>query len=302
MISTFFALTLPPTCRRSSDSAKRLLAFSVALLVINAAPAAHREPPSLPLQHGERLVYRVSWAIVPGAGEIKIDAQRDPAAPDRRLLVTSTTATRRLARMLLPFDARSDAVFDLKTARLLSLHEKNNYRGRNNEHIVTFNYTTRQATHSVLGADARVLPMPEGNPVDLIMGLLETRAWNLGPGEKRDALVLFDDDFYELTIHFARFEEVRTPVGTFKTTVLEPRMDKTAPKGMFRRGSRVRVWIAHDEHRLPVKFEVEFKIGTGTATLESYTPPSTPNSSGGRPTAAGTAAGPPGSHAANPRP
>ena len=49
-------------------------------------------------------------------------------------------------------------------------------------------------------------------------------------------------------------------------------MDKTTPKGMFKRGSKVRVWIAQDEHRLPVKFEVEFKIGTGTATLETYTP------------------------------
>jgi hypothetical protein len=36
----------------------------------------------------------------------------------------------------------------------------------------------------------------------------------------------------------------------------------------------VRIWIAQDSHRLPVKFEVDFKIGTGTATLEAYVPPS----------------------------
>jgi hypothetical protein len=63
-------------------------------------------------------------------------------------------------------------------------------------------------------------------------------------------------------------------MGMFKAIVLEPRMDKTPPKGMFKRGSSVRVWIAQDRHRLPVKFEVEFKIGTGTATLESYEGPS----------------------------
>ena len=50
-------------------------------------------------------------------------------------------------------------------------------------------------------------------------------------------------------------------------------MEKTPPKGMFKRGSTVRVWIAQDAHRLPVKFEVEFKIGTGTATLEAYEAP-----------------------------
>ena len=85
--------------------------------------------------------------------------------------------------------------------------------------------------------------------------------------------MLFDDDFYELTIHATGYESVRTPVGTFNALVLEPRMDKTAPKGMFKRGSTVRVWIAQDDHRLPVRFEVEFKIGTGTATLEAYRPP-----------------------------
>lgn len=245
------------------------------LLVITPAAWAAAPADSLPLRHGERLVYRVSWAVLPGAGQIRIEANRDPAAPEQRLIVRSTTATRGLARMLLAFDARSDSVFDLQTGRLLSLFEQNNHRG-NNQHTVSFDYESRHATYSKPGAEPRILPMPDGNPVDLIMALLETRSWDLKPGEKRDALVLFDDDFYELTIHFARYEDVRTPLGTFRTVVLEPRMERTAPKGMFRRGSTVRVWIAQDKYQIPVKFEVVFKIGTGTATLESYTPPSAP--------------------------
>jgi hypothetical protein len=242
------------------------LAFCAILLVSVRA--------ELPLQAGEKLTYRVSWAVVPGAGEITILAQPDPAAADTRLLVTSTTATRRLARLLLPFDARSDAIFDRGTGRMLSLHELSSQKEKRNEHTVAFDYVKREAlyTNPADNPPSRTLAMPEGDPSDLIMGLLQTRGWNLKPGEKRDALVLFDDDFYELTIHFARYEKVRTSLGTFDTIVLEPRMDKTTPKGMFKRGSKVRVWIAQDEHRLPVKFEVEFKIGTGTATLESYMP------------------------------
>jgi len=54
-------------------------------------------------------------------------------------------------------------------------------------------------------------------------------------------------------------------------------MDKTPPKGMFRRGSRARVWITQDARHLPVRFEVEFKFGTGIATLVSYTPPAQAN-------------------------
>jgi len=51
-------------------------------------------------------------------------------------------------------------------------------------------------------------------------------------------------------------------------------MEKSPPIGMFKRGSTVRVWIASEDPRhLPVRFEVGFKIGTGTATLLDYQPP-----------------------------
>jgi hypothetical protein len=236
--------------------------------------------PEPPLQDGEMLTYRVNWAIVPGAGEIKIEAKNELTGMERHLRVTTTTSTRRIARMLLPFDARADSIFDLRDGRLISIHETSTQRNRRNEHEVVFDYRRRVALYTTpaTAATPRELPMAAGEPSDLIMALLETRTWNLQPGQSRDALVLFDDDFYELTIHAIRYEDVRTSLGTFKTIVLEPRMEKTPPKGMFKKGSTVRVWIAQDQHRLPVRFAVEFKIGTGIATLDYYEPPvSTPS-------------------------
>jgi hypothetical protein len=111
--------------------------------------------------------------------------------------------------------------------------------------------------------------------MDLIMALVHTRSWvDMKPGDKRDALVVFDDDFYELTIYAEEYEEIRTPMGTFNTLVLVPRMEKTEPKGMFRRGSTVKVWISQDERRLPVRFEVDMNVvGSGVATLVSHTLP-----------------------------
>ena len=259
-------------------SAPRPLRF-LAPLLFAALPLSG----ALPLRDGEHLTYRVSWAVVPGAGEIKIDAAIPPADPSR-LVVTSTTATRGLAKLLLPFQARADSVFDLATGRLLSLHEKATTRSKPAERTVTFDYDRRAADYlrQVPAEPMRSLPFPAGEPYDLIMTLLHTRTWDLVPGGKRDALVLFDDDFYELTIHALGYETVSTYVGDFNALVLEPRMERTAPKGMFKRGSTVKVWIAQDTHRLPVQFQVEFKIGTGTATLSAYRPPApaTPRSPG----------------------
>jgi hypothetical protein len=248
----------------------RLLFLLLPLLgfffAVNARAAS-----ALPLRDGEHFTFRVAWAVLPGAGEIKIDA----AAAGDRLTVTTATTTRGFAKMLMPFQAKAESVFDLRTGRALTMSENADARGKKTDHRVAFDYTKREATYTPIlpAGTARALPIPAGDPTDLIVALLQTRTWDLKPGENRDALVLFDDDFYELTIHATRYENVRTGLGTFRTLVLEPRMDKTAPKGMFKRGSTVRVWISQDEKRLPVKFEVEFKVGTGTATLEKHTPP-----------------------------
>ena len=275
------------SARRSGSPAA--LALLLALVAAGPAPSS-----AAPLRDGEKLTYRVSWAVLPGAGEIKITAAAGPApaalpasatsatstasvspAASPQLLVTTTTRTRGVARMLMPFDAEARSVFDLATGRLVSLHETSAQRSKRSEHSVTFDHASRLALYVRPGASdgPRPLPFPAGDPTDLILGLLQTRTWDLAPDAKRDTLVLFDDDFYELTIYRKRDEEVRTSLGTFRAAVLEPRMEKTAPKGMFKRGSTVRVWISQDERRLPVKFEVEFKVGTGTATLDAYEPP-----------------------------
>jgi hypothetical protein len=255
-----------------------------ALLLLTALPASAET--RLALGAGEAFTYKVSWAVLPGAGEIKIVANADSSGPTPRLRVTTTTATRGLARWLLRFDAMGESLFDLPTGRLLSLDESSQQGEKHASQRVTFDYAAARALHSSPDADDQQPPfaIPAGDPMDLITSLIQTRSWELKSGETRDALVLFEDEFYELTVHAARTEVVATPLGSFHTLVLEPRMDKTPPKGMFKKGSTVRVWIEQDDaRRLPVKFEVQFKIGTGVATLVGYQPPAPPAAAPGLP-------------------
>lgn len=249
-----------------STRSRTLVRFVFAwALAFTAAQAA------APLSPGERLRYGVSFAVVPGAGEIVVSAKQ---ATSDQVMVTTTTATRGFARLLLHFDATADAMYDEGTGNLLSLHDRSNTRGKHAEHLVTFDYKRREARYLVVGSSsAETIPLPDGSPTDLITALLSTREWNLKPGDARDALVLFNDDFYLLTIHAEQYETLDTDLGRFRTLVLEPKMEKTPPKGMFKKGSTVRVWISDDERRLPLRFEVEFSIGTGVASLEEYSPP-----------------------------
>jgi Protein of unknown function (DUF3108) len=256
----------------------RLILASAAFFSALACARADSAPlQSHGIGNGEVLTYSVRWGIIPSIGRIKISADTLGEGSGEVLRVTTTTATWGLARGIFPFDGRGESVYQASSGRLMTSDQWSAYRDKVVKNSVSFDYDKMTAafTDDIHPDKSRRLVMPEGDPSDLILALIQTRYWNLKPGDKRDALVIFQDQFYQLTIHAQDEPDyVLTSLGLFKATVLVPRMEKTPPLGMFKRGSTVRVWIAQDDPRhLPVRFEVGFKVGTGTATLLEYQPP-----------------------------
>jgi hypothetical protein len=246
------------------------------LLFWNAQAAG----PQLGLREGEVLTYRVAYGIFGNAGEIIISAKPETNDKVPCMSVVTTTATRGILRSLYPFRAESDSIFELATG-LMKVHTETSASSKKKTNFaLEFDHAKSTALYTDFmdSSNDQTITLPPGNAMDLITSLVQTRIWDLKPGESRDINVLFERDLYELTIHAVRYEKVRTALGSFNTLVYEPRMEKTEPKGMFKRGSAVHVWISQDEQRLPVKFEVEFKFGAGVATLLNYEPPTAPPS------------------------
>jgi hypothetical protein len=239
-----------------------------------AAVCASSSPP-LALSPGEAFTYRIGWGIFGGAGEVKISAHKVTLAGSPQLRLVTTTATRGFIRLLYPFTAAAESIFDLHNGRLLATHATSAAGHRRTEAGMVFDYA--HATASYVDRlhperDKPALVIPSGNPADLITSLIQARTYALKPGDTCPALALFDDEFYQLTIVADHYEKIHTPLGDFETLVLIPRMEKD-PKGMFKRGAEVRVWISQDSRHLPVQLEVKFKFGTAIAHLTDYTPP-----------------------------
>jgi hypothetical protein len=242
-------------------------------LLLGVVPAWAALP--VPVSPGEEFAYRVSWGVFSRAGEIGITAHRETDDRQPCTVVVTTTSTRGFLRGLYPFDARAESVFNNLTGRMLVHTEQSTAKQKPSNTTLTFDYRTGTADYrnEINPEKSESVKLPPGDPMDLITCLVQTRTWNMKPGDARDVLVMFEEEPYQLTFHALGYEDVETPLGTFKTLVIEPRMERTAPKGMFKRGSNVRVWISQDEKHLPVKFEVEFKFGVGVSTLIRYTPP-----------------------------
>ncbi len=220
----------------------------------------------------ERFTYKVGFAVFPHAGDITISAAAEKSPDGRALMrVTTVTTSRGFVRGLYEFDNTANVLIDVASGRALSIHETGEDPKRKTDSETVFDYEKRIARHVDRSRPERSvdLPIPEGDPIDLISALVQTRDWNLKPGEKRDVLMHFGRDLYALSIYAEGYEDVRTPIGKFKTLVLVPRMDK-APKGLFKRGGEIKVWIAQDGSRLPVKMQLKLKFGTASLLMTKY--------------------------------
>ncbi len=245
------------------------LALAATWLSLGAAPFTA-------IRNGETFTYRVGFAIFNHAGDIVIAGQTEPAAgAEPRFRITVDTRSRGIVRGLYEFDNKAEVLMDPDAGRLLSVHESGSDPKRETNSDFVVDYAKRLATYTdhVRTQRSGEIPLPEGSdPIDLITALVQTREWDIKPGEKRDVVVQFGRDLYPITITAEGYEDVRTPLGRYKTLVLVPRMERN-PKGLFKRGGEVKVWISQDGTRLPVRMQLRLNFGAATLSLSGYTPP-----------------------------
>lgn len=226
---------------------------------------------------GERFVYRVSWGIIGGAGEITIEARAETAADGRALMRISThTTSRGIVRGFYRYDDLAEVLIERDSGRLLWSAERGSEGKKKTESRTDFDYAQNVARHRDVhrpGRDTDIALKPGDEPLDLISALIQTRYWDLQPGDARDMLVHFGRELFPVTIHAGGFESVHTRLGTFRALELEPRMDKEPPRGLFKRGGEIKVWITNEGAHLPVKMQLKLKYGTATLLLQEHSRP-----------------------------
>ncbi|HEY8931742.1 MAG TPA: DUF3108 domain-containing protein [Rariglobus sp.] len=247
---------------------------SILLPVLLLGAARAGSPEIVLLRPGEELIYHVSWGWFGQAGELKVSAASDPHEGAKQTRVTTISSTRGFMRAFYRFDGEARMIFDAHDGRLLSSTATSDSGKERTQTSIVFNYAKSEAAyvdHLHPARNASLL-IPAGRPMDIATGLIQTRVWALQPGESRDVLVVFENEFYPLHITAERVEIVQAADGPRKAVLLVPHL-VGPPKGMFRREGKVRVWVSADEDRLPVRFEVKLKIGTVRAVLTDYRAP-----------------------------
>lgn len=252
---------------------RRATLFLVLGLTLPFVPL--RATPFTTFVDGERYVYKVGWGILGGAGQIVIAARADVLNGRPVMRITTQTSSRGLVRGIYRYDDTAEVVVDRETSRLVYTFEQGEDSKRKTESRTDFDYEKGLALHRDKYRPHRNsdLLIPPGDPIDLISSLVAPRTWRMKPGDARDMLVHFGREFFPLTLHAEMFENVRTPMGSFKALRLVPSMDKETPRGIFQRGGEIKVWISEGDRPLPVRMQLKLNFGTATLSLQEHTVP-----------------------------
>jgi hypothetical protein len=104
---------------------------------------------------------------------------------------------------------------------------------------------------------------------DVVGGLFFIRTLNLEPGQSTQIPVSDGKKSVMVKVDAQAREDVKTPLGTFKTVRYEVGLFNGA---LYQRSAHVNLWLTDDRRRLPVQIKVRmtFTIGTITMTLDKH--------------------------------
>jgi hypothetical protein len=238
------------------------------------APCPPSEAAAASFRPGEIFKYRARWSWFSHAGDMAIEVSLYRAQSEFFRIVT-TLSTQGRMRWFKKIDNRVESLLFTNPLRIHSTATVSDEGKRHREDITTFDYEAGIArfTNRLHPEKNKTEPLDHPCLLDIMSGVLRVRGIPMEPGDVQALLVHSEGEKYLLTLHAEEVEKIKTPLGTFETLRVQPRMDFN-PKGFFRRKGGLWIWYSLDERRLPVRIRTKLTIGSAVATLVEYTPPS----------------------------
>lgn len=209
---------------------------------------------------GETLDYEVKWLkITGGTARMTIAAQGDD-----RIRITSVAKSSPAFSRFFKVRDEIETIVARDDFSTLSYVKKLDEDGDKHEEVTAIEngVATRKKK-----SKTKTVPVPDPvfDPISLIYHL---RTLDLSVGKRHDFTVIADGKVYNVHASVVRRETITTPAGTFKTVVVEPKMEA----GGVAREERLWIWYSDDERHLPVRIRSEVNFGAVTVSLRAVTP------------------------------
>ncbi|WP_428328574.1 DUF3108 domain-containing protein [Mucilaginibacter sp.] len=156
---------------------------------------------------------------------------------------------------------RYETYVDQKTLQPYFYTENRKEASYKHSDNVTFNHSDNKIT-----ANKGVYPF-KGKVFDFLSAYYFARSIDISKihiGDKFDLQYFLEDGVHTLEITYAGKEKMECSMGTFNCLKFNPTI---IPGRVFRKNSKLYLWITDDNNRIPVKAHVELVVGSVTMDL-----------------------------------
>jgi len=241
-----------------------VLSFAFCLLVpCRAWPIGL--PPTPASLAGESLEFRIRWGVIP-AGRAFLEVLDDGGGT---LRFRARAQTLPVINAIYPVQDFIESRVSLPGAQVLRYYKKAKEGwGRARETEVLFDHPAGLARSFKDGEPDKTVKITADvqDPLSCFYAF-RTAAWKEGQPYSLD--ITDGSKLVTGKVSIIGRETVKTGAGSFRTVIVEPKIEGIG--GVFRKspGARILIWLTDDEWRRPVKLQSEVIVGAFTAELES---------------------------------
>jgi len=219
-----------------------------------------REPT---FQAGEELSYRLRYGLINAAtGTLKVADSKIKFSSPHSYHLTAHGRTSSAFSIFFTVDNQYDSYIDSRTY-LPHYYTENiregNYRRTD---IVRFDHRNR-----TVQGNKGTFKSGSAQTFDLLSAYYFSRNLDLSkikPGQSFQMTYFLNDEIATLGIQYLGIEKVKTSFGTLECLKFSPEI---TPGRIFRKDSRLYLWVTNDGNRIPVKAQVEILVGAVTLEL-----------------------------------
>jgi len=239
--------------------------FTILLLTAFACEATCQEMANLVtpvFKVGEQLNYRLKYGFFTAAeANLRVEAcdKKFDGHPAYHIVADGKTAG--LFDVLYKVRNRYETYVDETTLEPYFYTENRREANYRHSDKVTFNHGDDKIT-----ADKGVFPF-KGKVFDFLSAYYFSRSIDVSKVKKGDVFDLkyfLEDGVHTLSITYVGKEKIESDLGKFNCLKFNPTI---IPGRVFRKDSKLYLWITDDENRIPIKAHVELVVGSVTMSL-----------------------------------
>jgi hypothetical protein len=255
----------------------RSVAASLLVLLLAAVVTGRAQNSAEPFASGETLTYDVMWTVF-RAGQVTTSVRTVSQPNDSAYEITATARSEGFVSLLFDVENVYRATSNEQTLCSEKLDKKVNEGKRHRETQIAFDYNRKLALLDEHDPSQQQAPPKHAEfdippcVEDVVTAFYYLRRQHMEVGHNIELPVNDGSKTQQVIVEVQGREKVQTPLGTFDTLRVEPKVFN----GLLKRKGSMLIWFSDDQKRLPVRIKAVISMGTITGTLRAATNPNAP--------------------------